>query len=226
MRPTLAALAILFLSTGCLQTRSTLREQEEKQVLQKTVKTLQKDTADVSTRFSDIDEDLRKLGGRVETVEFKLNQAQAKTDAGVRTTETRVNDIETKMKIYQDAITKMDTELVELRSALASMQEEMRRTPAPAAGGKASLPSAYVSAEELFKASQWKEAILEYERYRKASPKGKQFAEATYKIGVCFQELGLTEEAKAFYEEVLAKFPKSKEAERAAYRLKSLNRKK
>lgn len=226
MRLVLVAMT-LFLASGCLQTRTALKEQEEKQVLQKTVRTLQKDTADVSTRFSDIDEDLRKLNGRIEAVEFRLNQAQTKADSGTKVVETRVNEVTDRLKTYQDAIMKLDAEVIELRSAMAQMQEEMRRAPSPSAGGsKASTPSAYTSAEELFKANQWKDAILEYEKYRKASPKGKQFADATYKIGVCFQELGLTEEAKAFYEEVTAKFPKSKEAEKASYRLKNLNKRK
>lgn len=225
----IAALATSVLSTGCLQTRTALKEQEEKQVLQKTVRSLQKDTADVTTRFNDIDDDIRKLNGRVEAVEFKANQAQLKNETATKANETRIIELNEKLQIYQDAITKLDTELVELRAAMVQMQEEMRRAPAPSAGGGgrgASTPNVFASAEQLFKASRWKEAILEYEKYRKANAKGKQFAEATYKIGVCFQELGLTEEAKAFYEEVLAKFPKSKEAERASYRLKNLNKKK
>lgn len=229
MKTILIAVSTLFLVTGCLQTRSALKEQEEKQVLHKTVKTLQKDTADVSTRFSDIDEDLRKLNGRVEAVEFKMNQAQAASSAGAKSSEARSAEIENRMKIYQEAITKMDSELIELRSALVAMQEEMRRAPPASSGrgrGGGAPPSAFSTAEGFFKDGHWKEAILEYEKYRKASSKGKQFAEATYKIGVCFQELGLTEEAKAFYEEVLAKFPKSKEAEKASYRLKNLNKKK
>ncbi|MCM2282386.1 MAG: tetratricopeptide repeat protein [Bdellovibrionaceae bacterium] len=225
----IAALSMTsFVTTGCLQTRTALKEQEEKQVLQKTVKSLQKDTADVNTRFSDIDEDLRKLDGRIEAVEFKLNQAQSKADTGSKATDTRVTEITEKMKVYQEELTKLDTEMIELRSALAQMQEEMRKSASSGGGGnsKTSEPSAYQSAEGLFKENQWKDAILEYEKYRKASPKGKQFADATYKIGVCFQELSLTEEAKAFYEEVTAKFPKSKEAEKASYRLKTLNKKK
>jgi TolA-binding protein len=64
---------------------------------------------------------------------------------------------------------------------------------------------------------------LSYERYRSSHPKGKSFAAATLKIGVCFQELGMSDEAQAFYEEVVAKFPKSKEAEKANARLASIN---
>jgi TolA-binding protein len=49
---------------------------------------------------------------------------------------------------------------------------------------------------------------------------------ATYKIGVCFQELGMIEEAKAFYDEVIAKYPKSNEAAKATSRLKAMSKKK
>jgi TolA-binding protein len=82
----------------------------------------------------------------------------------------------------------------------------------------------YALAEEKFDQKNWKEAILEYEKYRKANPKGKQFSTATYKIGVAFQELGLNDEAKAFYEEVISKFPKTKDADRASTRMKNLKK--
>ena len=54
------------------------------------------------------------------------------------------------------------------------------------------------------------------------NPKGKRYADATYKIGMSFQELKLKDDAKAFYQEVIQKFPKSSEAKKAEVRLKKL----
>jgi TolA-binding protein len=78
------------------------------------------------------------------------------------------------------------------------------------------------AAAEMFSGKKWKDAAAAFQKYREAFPKGKAYSDATYKIGVCFQELGLKDEAKSFYDEVVAKFPKSKEAKKARIRLKSL----
>ena len=54
MKRIFGALVLPLVLAGCIQTRTAVREQEEKQVLQKTVKTLQQSTADVNTRFVDV----------------------------------------------------------------------------------------------------------------------------------------------------------------------------
>lgn len=230
----LGAGAVLLSQAGCLQTRAAVKEQEEKVVLRKTVQNLQQTTADVNTRFNDIDDDIRKLNGRVESTEHKLSQLAQNTQKSDQAIEQRVQEMQSRLGAYQEAISKLDTQVAELSQALGHYREEAARAQSAAAaassrgssggsGGSASGP--YVSAEEAFKRQAWKDAILDYEKYRKGNPRGKQFAEATYKIGVSFQELGMTDEARAFYEEVVAKFPKTKESEKAAYRLKTLKKK-
>ncbi len=215
--------------TGCLQTRSAQKEQEEKQVMQKTVKNLQTTTADVTTRFQEIDEDLRNFNGRTEVNEFKINQLTQRIDKTDATIEARFKEMSDKLTTYQEAITKLDAQVAELTTTLAQVQEDVKKKGSgggSSAGAGEVKSGPYALAEGAFKAKSWKDAIIDYEKYRKAEPKGKRFADATYKIGVCFQELGDLEGAKVFYEEVVAKFPKSKEAGKAEYRLSSLKKKK
>ena len=54
------------------------------------------------------------------------------------------------------------------------------------------------------------------------NPTGKRYAEASFKMGQSFQELGMKTEARSFYSEVLEKFPKSDWAKKANLHLKSL----
>jgi TolA-binding protein len=98
---------------------------------------------------------------------------------------------------------------------------------AAAAGEKSSKKKSdtYETAQDLFAKKEWKQAILNFQKYRDENPKGAKFADATYKIGVSFQELGMKDEAKTFYEEVLNKFPKSEDAHRAKIRMKGLKSK-
>ena len=83
---------------------------------------------------------------------------------------------------------------------------------------------AFEIGEDFFEKKEWRRAILSYQKYRDANPKSKKFSDATYKIGVSFQELGLRDEARTFYDEVVAKFPQSAEAKKARTRLKSLKK--
>jgi len=65
----------------------------------------------------------------------------------------------------------------------------------------------YELAQDLFIKKDWKQAILQFEKYREEKPKGPHFSDATYKIGVSFQELGMDSESKVFLKKLLANFP-------------------
>jgi TolA-binding protein len=184
--------------------------------------------ATTASRFEEYDEQVRALNGRVETLENALNQSQAAlANAGK---DKAAQD--QRFQAYEEALKKLETQIANLQQAHQLMaQSDDNKEPAsgmsvalkPAAGAAVGgKKSAYDEGEELFHAKKWKESIVAYQKYRDVSPKGKSYADSTYKMGVAFQELGLKDEAKAFYEEVSTKFPKSMEAKKAAYRLKNL----
>lgn len=70
-----------------------------------------------------------------------------------------------------------------------------------------------------------KQAILAYQRVIE-DPKSEKNDAALYKIGLSFEQLGLKDEAAAFYEEVIAKYPKSTVVTDARKRLKGVGGKK
>lgn len=225
----LMSFAVLALSlTACLETRESQKEQEEKVVLKKTLTTLQTSTADINARFQDIEDENRRLSGRVEALEARLQQMTSKNDKSGSSFEAKLKE---NNEIYKEEFAKLNAEVTQLKEHLAQMREESRRAAearaaeaAHAAERRAKDP--WGAAEEKYEKKEWKEAILDYEKYRSANPNGKHLATATYKIAACFQELGMIEEARAFYEEVVAKYPKSKDAGKASQRLKSLSKKK
>jgi TolA-binding protein len=105
--------------------------------------------------------------------------------------------------------------------------EARAAAPAPSADsgqaqGAASAQTVFDQAEKLFKEKKWQQAILKYQEYRDRHPKGRNFAEATYKIGVCFQEIGMMKEARTFYEEVITRFPNTPQATRSHTRMRAL----
>jgi TolA-binding protein len=211
--------------SGCmLDTRSQTKEQDEKTVMRKQVANLQATTADVNTRFADVEEDVRKANGRIEALETRLQQATAlekgRADKSSASLDAKLGDND---KAYREEFTKLQAEIDALKAQLAAAGEARRSSEA--ASAEASKKDPFEAAEGKFESKNYKEAILDYQAYRKKNPSGKHFSTATLKIGSSFQEMGMIDEARAFYEEVISKYPKSKDAGRAQAKLKSLKKK-
>ncbi|MGE0525805.1 MAG: tol-pal system YbgF family protein [Bdellovibrionales bacterium] len=169
-------------------------------------------------RLEEYDEQMRHLHGRVDTVENMLAQLNA-AEQGHREMKLQENQaLEQKFIAFEDALKKLETQVLELSDQVS----RLKPTPAPAVDTSEKARTSFEQAEDLFTAKKWKESIVAYQKYRDKNPKGKQYADATYKIGVSFQELGMKDEARAFFDEVTTKFPKSKEAKKAKFRLNSL----
>ncbi len=213
---------ILFLATcvvvlnGCVKTRAQLRGDEGGTELQKQTNTQRREEVKASaqkpppppppaSKTDEIFEQLREMNGRIDTLENQMTQVMAAAANEKLSTMKMAEAIDQKFAAYEEEIKKLEAQVLALTSA-----------PAPVAKGR----TAYDDGEDAFNAKKWKEAIVNYQKYRDANPKGKMYADATYKIGVCFQELKLKDEARAFFDEVIAKYPGSKEAKKAAFRAK------
>lgn len=217
-----ASVSILSL-TACetLMTRSDVREVEQKQRMQDQVVTLQRTTADTNNRFADIESDLRSLNGRVEVVENRLGQNSQEREKTKGLIEQHSTENSKKIQILQDEISKLHEQLDAMNAEINAI-----KTAAAEAQTEKAIPKKdlYEIAEELYQKKDWRKAILNFQRFRDSNPKHKLFADATFKIGVSFQELGMKDEARTFYDEVIAKFPNSSESKKARSRLKSLKK--
>lgn len=219
-----ATIGILVASTvGCLKTRTEVREGEQRQVLAQTVTSLQKENADSGSRLSEVNEQIRDLRGRVEVVENKVQSGQNSDDKDRRSLLEQNQELQRKIALIQETVIKMDTQMQGLNAEILALKAEGSGRAANSAA--ASVPKdAFEQGRDLFEQKEWKKAILSFQKYREANPKGKSIYEATYLIGVAFQELGMADEARTFYDEVISKAPKSNEAKKAKIRLKSLKK--
>ena len=206
---------------GCetLMTRTDLRETDQKKQFQEQVSTLQKSNADVNSRFSDIEQDLRSLNGRVEVAESRWNQGNQESIKSKALSDQTNQEQTKKLQILQDEVAKLGEQVAALTVEINAM-----KAAGPETVEKPGKKDQLETAEDFFAKKEWKKAIVSFQKFRDANPKSKKFADVTYKIGVCFQELGLKEEAKTFFDEVVAKFPGSAEAKRAKLHLKSLKK--
>lgn len=202
-------LGLGLMQTGCLMTRN--EANERKVTVQDQVQTLQKTNADQATRFADIDSDMRAMTGRIEVLENRVAQYQAQSQDNVK-----AQDLERKITLLQEEITRLNTVMENLNAEMAGLK----------AGASAKIPDptgkkgAFEIAEEYFGKKEWKKAVLAYQKFRDENPKSKRFPTATLRIGQSFQELGMKDDAKTFFDEVIAKYPSSSEAKQAKTLLK------
>lgn len=222
----LLSTAVMFLS-GCLQTRNDIKEAETTQNLQSQLSTLQKNNADYVSRVEESLENSRQLNGRLEVIENKLSKVENQDGQKKAEDSHQLGELSQKVVLMQEALGKMENDLQALHAELNNVKSSANSNAssnlkASNGSGAEAYKNLYDSAEGLFKEKKWKEAILQYDDYRSKNPKGKLIPDATYKTGVCFQELGMKDESKTFYQEVLTKFPKTDIAKKASIRLKSI----
>lgn len=216
----------VFLTTGCLVTKADLKEGrgegESRRSNQTQVTNMQIAKAEETSRNADLESSLREMSGRIEVLENKAGQSDQGQARNLQQLETQVSDLTKKNALLQEEMGKMETQIQALSeqvAASAQAKAHAEEKPAAAAKGGTAL---FDAGEDHFAKKEWRKAILNYQKYREQQPKGKKFPEATYKMGVCFQELGMKDESKTFYDELIGKFPSSPEARRARIRLKKL----
>jgi TolA-binding protein len=183
---------------------------------------LQKTNADVSSRFEEAEDQIRFLNGRVEALENQISQTKQESEFVKKSSSETIQSQTQKMSIFQEALTKMELEQDKMRSEMQALKSALQSDSAQVAMPALPSKNTFETAEAFFAKKDFRQAILEYQKYREKFPKGKNVAVATYKMGICFQELGLKEDAKSFYEEVISKSPKSDEAKKSKIRLQKL----
>lgn len=208
--------------SACLATRQEIRQG----VRSEPPSAEQQSQANNEVRYEELEEQMRKMLGRIETLENNLSQMNAEKTGGRSELISVKKSTDEKLKVFEDAMTKLEKEQLALdqkvealKVAHAAAAEAAAKESKPTAGGA---KKAFEAGEVEFQKKKYKEAIVSFQKYRDTNPTGKHYAEATYKIGVCFHDLGMKAEAKSFYSEVAEKYPHSEWAKKASGKLKSL----
>lgn len=239
----LRSLVVIIVSLGvtsCLKTRSDLGEQEQSQVYGRknadnqaaAARPSQLATPTPAPAVDERDEMIRAFNGRIESLENQIVTLQKeKADLSKQPADAQ------KMQLMQEALAKMESQIqrLEAEAAAANTPPVSSAPPVVSTGGSArgdktpakgkeEHTSSYDVAQEHFGRKEWKKAILSYQKYVDENSKGKNSPDAKYKIGVCFQELNMKEEAMAFYEEVIANYGKTEAGKKAKIRLAKLKK--
>lgn len=180
--------------SGCLQTRQAIRQKGSPSEQQ---------AAAEKTQMDEINQDFRSLYGRVEVVEDRMSRLQDNPE--INQLKVKVVELENKINLLEETVTQLNTR--------AKVSKAKKKPVGP-----------YDKASGFYTKKKWEDAILAFEDYRKKSPKGKLYADATFKIGMSFKNLGMKQDAKAFFQEVVDRFPKSKVAKQAKAQIKAIKK--
>ena len=238
------AALVMALFTGCLRTRAELGESDQSNVYGSkaadnqieaqtaTAKPVSNPDTVVATAPADEkDELIRSLNGRVEVLENQM-QALAKDR------EDEKKQYEETLTVLQQAITKLASDNAPEEAKPADKDAILQSSDAQAANAKTGKTEAGKTAnkksdkkvnpldagEEYFTKQDWKKAILSFHQYTDETPKGKHVPDAKYKIGICFQQLGMKEEARAYFEEVVANYGTTDAGKKSKSRLAKLKK--
>ena len=218
---------LFFAGSGCLMTRSEVSGQDQ------TRSSNQKQVENQKEAEKEVDpnELTRQLIGRVEVLEAQLIQLRAeKQQAPPPVAGPNPMDAQ-KLQSLQEAIMKLEGQMQKIEAEKHAVQVQATRVEAAKTQAAEEEQknqakfTPYQIGEAHFKNKEWKKAILSYQKYTEDFPKGKSVADSKYKIGVSFQELGLKDEAIAFYEEVVAQFPTTEIGKKAKSRLTQIKKK-
>lgn len=209
---------ILFLLpffVGCLglQTRNDSVYKRESE----TVMNLRTENANLKAQLVSYQEQLRQYAGKVEELEIRLSRSE---EGNVK----RLGQENAELKAYKESVSALLDEKRKLINKITELEASNQTHAKQLKEAKRSAASHLKKGDGFFDDKKWAEAAAEYQSYREksSSKKSEDYAMVTYKIGVCFQELGMKEEARTFYQSVIDKNGKAKAAKYAKYRISNL----
>lgn len=241
MKKFLCVAFICLFTSGCLKTRAQVREEDSDNGGADKPKPAQvQDVTQNQSAIDDIKSELTRMEGRMEDLE--RSQKDAATNAA--------NGNKDDMKKLDGRIVELEQAQAQMLTAIKQLQDSQQTAHTADAVDtfdqgrkqfdsgnfdaavdsfteylKSSKPvhveeALYLRGEAYYSLKQYKKAIVDYSKFPEKYPKSKFMPGALYRIGRSFENLGMNEDAKGFYQELVDKFPKSAEAKKARAKIK------
>jgi tol-pal system protein YbgF len=241
-------LLVAFAATGCLKTRSQIRGNDAPEDNGGIVDARTSSaTAKPANRYEleEIRAELTRLNGRLEEVDHtvRANSAGGDPREAMGKLEVRVAELEKNQLLVM-------SEVKSLKEKGAEVEKEAKESATPAPNlikeghtlldqkkydeasekfkavlskgkqGKESAEAYYGLGEVEYAKKNYNKAILQYSKVQDASAQSTRIPSALLKIALSFQHMNRSKEAKGFFDELLDRFPKSKEAKKARAKMK------
>lgn len=222
------------LLSGCLKTRAQLKDEDSDAPESKSVP-VANEVKEVKPQgqyvLDEIKSEITRLTGRIEDLEHSTKQGTPGPDAQKQ--EKRITELEQAQATMIETIKKLQATVpvadsVELfekgrnqfqakdfTNAIEAFSEYLKAQKA-----KFAEDAHFLRGESYFQQKLYKKAILDFSKFPEKFMHSKKLPAALYKIGLAFEALGMKEDAKGFFQEIVDKYPKSSEAKKAKAKIK------
>lgn len=241
----LCGVAVLVAMSGCLKTRTQLREETEDRV--SAAKPVPAQVKDVQSEgdyaVDELKSEITRLTGRIEDLERK---GASSAGAGGPASRDELKKIENRIHELEQAQAQLIEEVQKMRDTVATVADPTEHFEKAKAAYKAEdyekaveeysvylkstrakhvEEATFYRAESYFQLKQYKKAIVDYSKFPEKFTKSERMPIVLFKIGKSFDALGMKEDARGFYQELIEKHPKSPEAKKAKALLKPAHKK-
>lgn len=239
----------IFLLSGCASSPRSKRI-EALQYLQEEMEKLKQtkaDKADANVQLDDFKTELQILSGKVEEAEYAIKNNQKGFEKNNERLDKVISDYDQKILSLEKRLAELDDRIEEAgtkhkaQAAASDIKLDFANGMKKYKGGDysgaanffaryaknfptgKSIPNArYFWADALYEAKNYQEAILKFEEFKEKYPKSDRVAEALYKQGLAFIQLGKKSDAKLFFTELVSSHGDSSFAKKAKSELEKL----
>ncbi len=236
-----SVLALSSLGSGCLKSRVHLREESEN-APQSVPAQVQEVEPKGQYVIDELRSEITRLTGKIEELERQQNQAHQKEASAqgeeAKKLEKRVSELETAQAAVIEQLKKLQNAALQASVDPAELFEKGRKqlTSGDLEGSiesftnylkspkaKAAEDATFLRGEALYELKQYNRAIADYAQFPEKFTRSPRMPQALYKIGMSFLALQNKSDARAFFTELIEKFPKSPEAKKARSKLAGRN---
>ena len=237
----LVCFSLVLSLSACLKTRAQLKGDEESPPTANSDGSIPNPVKDVQPpggyAVDEIKSEMTRMNGRIEDLEraqkdqagaanATQSEAAKKLDERVAQLEKSQADMIEQLKkiqeegpagdpseLFDKAKAKFDSD--DFEGAIDLLNQYLKSAKAKNVEG-----ATFMRAEANYKLKNYKQAIVDYSKFPEKFTKSKKMPEALYKIGLSFESLGMNDDAKGFFQELVDKFPKSPQAKKIRPKLK------
>ncbi len=231
---------------GCLKTRSQLRSESSDEMSEAepsrrvaSAPPVQDVKPQGEYVIEELKDEITRLSGHLEELEhqqkeFQKSSHNEKMGDELRKLEARISQLEKNQQAIQDSLAEFHemaqshqdpNEIFKTAKELFSegrYQEAADQLAKVEKNSKAKNKddATFLRGECFFSLKQFKKAVVEYSKFPEKYTHSSHYPEALYKIGLSFESMGMKEDAKGFYQELVEKFPKSPQAKKIRKKVK------
>ena len=189
--------------------------------------------------IDEIKSEITRLNGKIDDMEQAQKNAAASGNAAdkdvLKKLETRMEEMEHAQAAMIEQIKKLqespaasagdpddiyqkgkkDYTAGQLGPAIEAFTLYLERQP----NGRFAEEATFKRGESHYILKEYKKAIVDYSKFPEKFHKSKRLPMALFKIGQSFEALGMKDDAKGFYQELVEKYPKSAEAKKVPRKL-------